>query len=209
MSPRPPEISSSTVHRLSLYLQCLRGLMEEGTLRVSSQELARRFHLSAPQIRKDLAQFGELGIRGVGYEVPPLIEHLEQILGLDRRHRLLVVGMGNLGQALSRYLGFNEGSFQVVAGVDNDPDKVGLDMGTFTVRDSRELAAVVKDSRAEIGVLTVPAESAQGYYDALVAAGIRGVLNFAPARVTTVPEVPLKNVELRVFLEEMAFLIRE
>jgi len=202
------DISPLTVNRLSLYLQCLRRLEEEGMDRVSSQELARRFHLSATQIRKDLAQFGEFGIRGVGYDVGELVAHLTAVLGLDRRHALIVVGMGNLGRALSRYLGFNQASFTVVAGVDKDPEKVGQTVGDFVVRDSRDLAAVVRESGAEIGVLTVPAEAAQANYEALVGAGIRGVLNFAPTRIRPVPEVPLKDVDLRVYLEEMAFLLR-
>lgn len=204
----PSEISPLTVNRLSVYLQCLRRLHEVGVRRVSSKEMARRFHLSATQIRKDLAQFGEFGIRGVGYDVELLLAHLTALLGLRRTHALIVVGMGNLGRALARYLGFNQGSFQVVAGVDKDPAKVGQRMGSLVIRHSRELARVVKESGAEIGVLTVPPEAAQENYDALVAAGVRGVLNFAPARIKTVPEVPLKNVDLRIYLEEMAFFLR-
>jgi redox-sensing transcriptional repressor len=204
----PGDISPLTINRLSVYLQCLRGLREEGERRISSKELARRFHLSATQIRKDLAQFGEFGIRGVGYDVDQLAAHLTALLGLKRQHSLVIVGIGNLGSALALYLGFNTGSFRVVAGVDNDPAKVGRRVGSFAVRHARELAAVMRESGAEIGVLTVPAGVAQENYDALVEAGARGVLNFAPVRIRTVPEVPLKNVDLRIYLEEMAFFLR-
>jgi redox-sensing transcriptional repressor len=206
--PELDEVSPLTLNRLSFYLRCLRHLQEQGAKRISSQELARRYHLSATQIRKDLAQFGEFGIRGVGYEVDVLAEHLNALLGLDRRHALLIVGMGNLGSALARYLGFNYGAFEVVAGVDNNPQVIGRRIGGFTVRPTAELAQVVRDSLAEIGVLAVPAEAAQENYDALADAGIKGVLNFAPVRVKRRAGVPLKNVDLRINLEELAFFLR-
>jgi len=202
------EVSPLTLNRLSFYLRCLRHLQEQEIQRISSQELARRYHLSATQIRKDLAQFGEFGIRGVGYEVNVLAEHLNSLLGLDRRHALVIVGMGNLGSALARYLGFNYGAFQVVAGVDKDPRVIGRTIGGFTVRPTADLAQVVADSGAEIGVLAVPAEAAQENYDALADAGVKGVLNFAPVRVKRRPKVPLKNVDLRINLEELAFFLR-
>jgi redox-sensing transcriptional repressor len=202
------EVSPLTLNRLSFYLRCLRHLQELGIKRVSSQEMAQRYHLSATQIRKDLAQFGEFGIRGVGYEVDELADHLNALLGLDRKHPMIIVGMGNLGSALAQYLGFNYGAFQVVAGVDVDPAKIGRRVEGFTIRPSSELAAVVRDSGAEIGVLAVPAEAAQENYDALADAGIKGVLNFAPVRVKRRPGVPLKNVDLRINLEELAFFLR-
>jgi redox-sensing transcriptional repressor len=204
----PASVSPLTVNRLSLYLQCLRRLQEGGIRRVSSKELAGRFQLSATQIRKDLAHFGEFGIRGVGYDVDQLASRLTSLLGLDRRRGLVIVGVGNLGSALASYLGFNYGSFQVVAGVDNDPAVVGRRVGGLLVRHSRELAQVVRESGADIGVLAVPAEVAQENYDALVEAGVRAVLNFAPARIRPVPAVPLKDVDLRIYLEEMAFYLR-
>lgn len=203
------EVSPLTLNRLSFYLRCLRALQESGIKRVSSQELAQRYHLSATQIRKDLAQFGEFGIRGVGYDVDELADHLSSLLGLDRQHTLVIVGMGNLGNALAQYLGFNYGAFRVVAGVDNDPAKVGREIGGFTIRHTAELAQVVRESGAEIGVLAVPAEAAQENYEALADAGIKGVLNFAPVRVKRRPDALLKNVDLRIFLEELAFSLRE
>jgi len=207
----PASVSPLTLNRLSFYLRCLRRLQEEGEERVSSQMLARRFHLSAAQIRKDLAHFGEFGIRGVGYEVDQLISRLSELLGLERHHRMVIVGMGNLGTALSQYLGFNSGSFRVVAGVDRDPAKVGRRVGGaagFTIAAARDLARTVRDSRAEIGVLCVPADAAQQNYDALVAAGVQGVLNFSPIRLRPVPEVPLKDVDLRIHLEELAYFLK-
>jgi len=207
-SPGAEEVSPLTLNRLSFYLRCLRHLQELGIKRVSSQELAQRYHLSATQIRKDLAQFGEFGIRGVGYEVDELAEHLNELLGLDHEHRMILVGMGNLGTALAQYLGFNYGAFRVVAGVDNDPEKVGRQVGELIVRHTSELVEVVRESGAQIGVLAVPAEAAQENYDALADAGIGGVINFAPVRVRRRPDVPLKNVDLRINLEELAFFLK-
>lgn len=206
--PGSAEISNLTVNRLSLYLSCLRQLQDEGLVRVSSKDLARRFNLSATQIRKDLAQFGEFGIRGVGYDIDRLVAQLTQLLGLEHQRKLVVVGMGNLGSALARYFGFNHGAFRVVAGVDNDARVIGKRIGGFVVRDSRELEAVVAETGAEIGVLAVPAEAAQSNYDALATAGIRGVLNFAPARLRARPNLPIKDVDLRTDLEELAFHLK-
>lgn len=202
------EVSPLTLNRLSFYLRCLRQLQELGVQRVSSQEMAQRFHLSATQIRKDLAQFGEFGIRGVGYDVDGLAEHLNALLGLDRQHKLLIVGMGNLGSALAQYLGFNHGAFRVVAAIDNDPGKIGQVISGFVVHSPDNLATILAESGAEIGVLAVPAESAQENYDRLARAGIKGALNFAPVRVKGTPDVPLKNVDLRINLEELAFFLR-
>lgn len=202
-------VSPLTLNRLSFYLRCLRRLQEEEVKRVSSKELARRFHLSATQIRKDLAQFGEFGIRGVGYEVDPLVQRLSELLGLDRLHRMVIVGMGNLGTALAQYLGFNSGAFRVVAGVDRDPAKIGRRVGDFVIEPVSELPRIVAEQAVEIGALCVPATSAQDRYDALVAAGIQGVINFSPTRVRAVPEAPLKDVDLRIHLEELAYFLRE
>jgi redox-sensing transcriptional repressor len=204
----PEEISPLTLNRLSFYLRCLRQLQEAGLLRVSSQELAQRYHLSATQIRKDLAQFGEFGIRGVGYQITELADHLDALLGLDCDHPMVIVGMGNLGSALARYFGFNHGAFRVVAGIDIDPAKVGQEVAGFRVRPAVELADVIRESGAVIGILTVPAPAAQAYYDALADAGVRGVLNFATVRVKPRPGVPLKNVDLRIHLEELAFFLK-
>jgi redox-sensing transcriptional repressor len=202
-------VSPLTLNRLSFYLRCLRRLQEEEVSRISSKDLAERFHLSATQIRKDLAQFGEFGIRGVGYEVGPLVQRLSELLGLDRLHRLVIVGMGNLGSALAQYLGFNSGAFRVVAGVDRDPDKVGRRVGDIVVEPADDLDRVIAENDVEIGVLCVPAASAQERYDALVAAGIKGVINFSPTRVRAVPEAPLKDVDLRINLEELAYFLGE
>jgi redox-sensing transcriptional repressor len=203
------ELSPLTLNRLSLYLRCLGDLEERGVSRVSSHELARRYHLSAAQIRKDLAQLGEFGIRGVGYDVRHLAARLNTLLGLDRRHPLLIVGMGNLGSALARYPGFNQGCFEVVAGIDNDPQKVGRKIGAITVRSTRDLRRLARETGAEIACLAVPAEAAPENFLALCEAGIKAVLNFAPVRLEPRRGVRVKNVDLRTGLEELAYFLRE
>jgi redox-sensing transcriptional repressor len=196
-----------TVNRLSIYLRSLRQLREQGVAKISSQQLARRFHLSSTQIRKDLAQFGEFGTRGVGYDVAELVEHLAALLGVDRVLRLAIVGMGNLGTALARFPAFNSGSFQVVAGFDNDPAKIGRRIGPVVVRPTSDLGTLAAESGAAIAILAVPAEAAAAAYEALARSGVRAVLNFAPATLPPRPGCRVKNVDLRIHLEELAFFL--
>lgn len=205
--PDPNAVPPVTLNRLSIYLRCLRRLRDQGVRRVSSQHLARQYRLSATQIRKDLTQFGEFGIRGVGYEVDKLCERLAALLGVDRTRSIVVMGMGNLGSALARHVGFNNESFAVVGGFDNDQEKVGSTVGHLKISHISELPAVVESTRAEIGVLTVPAAAAQINYDALAQAGVKAVINFAPVRLTLDPRVQTKNVDLSINLEELGFFL--
>lgn len=201
-------ISELTINRLSVYLRCLQQLEQESVMTVSSQELADRFHLNSAQIRKDLAYFGEFGIRGVGYNVAQLREHLVNILGLNEERRVLVVGAGNLGIALSHFSGFNTGGFRIVAVLDADPHKVGKRIpGGLTVEPASELARIVKERKVHIGVITVPAASAQRVYDQLVEAGVQAVLNFAPTQLKGHNEVKLKSVDLKINLELLSFFL--
>ncbi|MEM7350275.1 MAG: redox-sensing transcriptional repressor Rex [Acidobacteriota bacterium] len=206
--PHRDDISPLALNRISVYLRCTRRLQELGVARISSQEMARRFHLSASQIRKDLAYFGEFGIRGVGYDVASLGERLEKLLGIQHEHPAILVGAGNIGTALALFPGFRSGSFSIQAIFDNDPEKVGSELAGLTIRPSHELAAGVTETRAEIAILTVPAEAAQQNYDALVAAGIKAVLNFAPVQLALDPGVRVKTVDLTIFMEELAFYLQ-
>lgn len=205
--PSPP-VSSLTLNRLSIYLRCLRRLRDEGLATVSSLDLADRFHLSASQIRKDLAQFGEFGTRGVGYDVSQLSDRLHVLLGLDRTHSILLIGAGNLGSALARFLSFDDRSFRVVAAIDNDPEKIGTNIGEVPVHGPEDLDQVVIETGAEIAVLAVPTEAAQEIYDRVIAAGIKAILNFAPVRLARDPEIPTKAVDLRIFLEELGYQLQ-
>jgi redox-sensing transcriptional repressor len=201
-------ISELTINRLSVYLRCLQALEHEGTMTISSQELADRFHLNSAQIRKDLAYFGEFGIRGVGYNVAQLKEHLVNILGLNEERRVLVIGAGNLGIALSHYSGFNTGGFRIVALLDSDPAKVGKRVpGGLIVESASDMVRIVKERKVHIGVITVPAAAAQRLFDDMVAAGVQAVLNFAPAQLKGHPEVKLKSVDLKINLELLSFFL--
>lgn len=199
------DVPSLALHRLSTYLRCLRLLEAEGTLRISSQQLARRFHLSAPKIRKDLARFGDFGIRGVGYDVPELLARIETVLGLTRERLVILVGAGNLGRALIGFPGLRSATFRIAAVFDVDPEKVGQRVGDLTVGDSAEMPSTVARLGAQLAILAVPPEAAQENYDLLVEAGIRGVLNFAPIRLVADPRARVRSVDLVVFLEELSF----
>lgn len=205
--PEPSEFSPLTVNRLSVYLRCLERLRAQGVERISSQELGRRFGLSPALFRKDLAQFGVSGIRGVGYEVDCLADGLARRLGLDRPSRMVILGAGNLGRALARYFA-DDSTFHAVALVDVDPKKVGNRIGGTVVEPLERLGEIVERRRVEIGVLTVPAAAAQESYDRLIEAGVGAVLNFAPRQLRSRPDVPTKNVDLRVFFEELGFYLR-
>lgn len=191
-----------------MYLRSLRQLQDQGVQRISSKELAARFHLSAALIRKDLAQFGEFGIRGLGYEVAPLIARLRTILGLDKEHRIAVVGMGRLGGALARYLLLNEGAFRIVAAFDSDRRKVGSKIGSVRIHHVSDVHRVIPETGAKMALLTLPSKVAQETCDALTAAGIRAVLNFSPTVLEVEPEISAKSVDVRVHLEELAFFLQ-
>jgi len=201
-------ISELTISRLSIYLRCVDQLVELGVETVSSQELAKRFNLNSAQIRKDLAYFGEFGVRGVGYNVRELRQYIVEILGLDREHRIVIVGAGNLGYALGHYSGFSTGNFLVVAVLDSDPTRIGdATPSGLLVEDQERLTEIVAQRRVEIGVITTPANAAQRVCDQMVAAGLRTILNFAPIRVRAPENVLAKTVDLKVHLEELSFFL--
>jgi len=202
------QVSELTTARVSVYLRCLDDLDAEGVKTTSSRQLAERFHLNADQIRKDLANFGELGVRGVGYYVKDLRRHLRQILGLDRQVKVVIIGAGNLGLALADYPGFREDSFDIVSLFDVARDKVGqYSRGGVFIRHMRDLAKVVARDRVDIAMIAVPSGSAQHVVDQAVAAGVRAVLNFAPAPLAVPDGVKLKSVDLSVSLESLSFFL--
>jgi redox-sensing transcriptional repressor len=202
---RLPRIPEMTVRRLSVYFRCLAQLEEDGVKTISSQELATRFHLNSAQVRKDLAYFGEFGIRGIGYDTTHLRAEIQRILGLDREWRVVLVGFGNLGSALFHYRGFARQGFRIAAIVDDDPAKVGRAVNGLAIQALAELPRVVKAQTIQIGVVAVPAEAAQTVVDRLVAAGVRAILNFAPSRVKVPRDVRLQNVDLSIELENLSF----
>lgn len=203
------KISELTTNRLSVYLRCLNLLAAAGIKTISSQALADQFNLNSAQIRKDLAYFGEFGVRGVGYAVNELRRHITQILGLDSAHRVGIVGAGNLGTALANYNGFTASNFTVVALFDNDRGKIGAPLGDarVMVHDVRRLARVVRDERIDVAVIAVPARVAQRVLNQVMSAGIKAVLNFAPVRLHARLGVKVKTVDLTISLESLSYFL--
>jgi redox-sensing transcriptional repressor len=204
--PTADQASELTTGRLSIYLRCLDHLAASGVRTVSSQSLAGQFRLNAAQIRKDLAWFGEFGVRGVGYSVAGLAAHLRQILGVAEPINVAVIGAGNLGQALADYPGFPRHGFLPVALFDRAAAKVGTtSRGGVPIFHVRRLPAVVRRDAIRIAMIAVPAAAAQQAAGLAVDAGIRAILNFAPGSVTVPAGVKVKNVDLTISLEGLAF----
>lgn len=202
------QISELTTARLSVYLRCLDVLDASGVKTVSSQDLAAGFHLNAAQIRKDLAFFGEFGVRGVGYYVKDLHRHLRQILGLDRTVKVVIMGAGNLGLALADYPGFRHEGFDIVALFDSAREKVGqYSRSGVMIRGLKDLDRLIEREQVDIAVIAVPAEAAQEVADLVTAAGVRAILNFSPGTLRVAPHVKLKAVDLTVSLESLSFFL--
>ena len=203
------KISELTTNRLSVYLRCLNVLADAGVQTVSSKTLAEQFRLNPAQIRKDLAYFGEFGTRGVGYTVNDLRSHITNILGLDTAHRVGIVGAGHLGTALANYNGFTGSNFAVVALFDNDRERIGQTVGDAQIKiyDVRHVARVVRAEGIDVAVIAVPARAAQRVLNQVMSAGVKAVLNFAPARLEKRADVKLKTVDLTVSLETLSYFL--
>jgi redox-sensing transcriptional repressor len=204
------KISELTTSRLSLYLRCLDELASEGVERISSKAMAEQFALNSAQIRKDLAYFGEFGVRGVGYSINDLRRQLRQILGLNVNRKVAIVGAGNLGLALATYGGFNVNGFHIVGIFDNDPKKIGLATRSgLTIQDANTLRTAIKNQLVEIVVLAVPALIAEQVFEDVTSAGVRAVLNFAPVRLQPRAGVKIKNVDFSISLESLSYYLAQ
>ena len=202
------QISELTAGRLSVYLRCLNALDAAGVKSISSKALAEQFHVNAAQIRKDLAYFGEFGVRGVGYYVRELKRQLKTILGLDRSVKVAILGAGNLGLALADYPGFRQEGFSIVALFDTERSKIGhRSRGGVRIHDVGEFRKLVKQETIDIAVIAVPADSAQDVVNTAVQAGIRAILNFSPGTLKVPPDVKMKNVDLTMSLESLSFFL--
>ena len=203
------KISELTTNRLSVYLRCLNILAAAGIKTISSQALADQFSLNSAQIRKDLAYFGEFGVRGVGYFVEDLRRHITEILGLDRPHRVGIIGAGRLGTALANYKGFSKSNFTVVALFDNDQEKIGRRIGEdeVSVHDVKKMARVVRELGVDVAVITVPARAAQRVLNQVMAAGVKAILNFAPVHLRARLDVKVKTVDLTTSLESLSYFL--
>jgi redox-sensing transcriptional repressor len=200
--------SRASVGRLSLYLRRLESLLRDGTTKVSSSLLGEALGVTDAQVRKDLAYLGNLGHPGIGYAAPELVAAIRRVLGIDRERRVALVGVGNLARALLHYHGFVERGFRIVALFDADSAKIGQRVDDLEIHAPNRMPEVIAAQQVELGVLCVPAEAAQAVAEELVAAGVRGLLNFAP-RVVRVPSgVSVVAVDLTVQLEQLAFLVQ-
>ena len=202
-------ISETTVRRLSLYLRILEEVERGGTDTISSEELAERAATTAAQVRKDLSLFGSFGKRGLGYAVPQLAAELREILGLDRAWRVALVGAGRIGSALFEYPGFRRRGFEIVAVLDADPGKQGTRWGGIPVQDIADLERVLASERVDIVILAVPAEAVPDVSARVVAAGVKGILNFAPMQLRVPPDVAVKDVNMVMELEALSFALSQ
>ena len=202
------QVSEWTTNRLSLYLRLLNELDANGVKTVSSKELAAQFDLNAALIRRDLSNFGALGVRGLGYVVRDLKRQLRQILGLDRRLKVAIIGAGSLGLALADYPGFRQEGFRIVALFDTLREKMGRrSRSGVRIYNIKDLERVARREAITIAVIAVPASSAQAVVNAVVAVGIKAILNFSPEALRVPTGVKLKSVDLTVSLESLSFCL--
>jgi redox-sensing transcriptional repressor len=206
------KVPEATIQRLSRYSRCLEEMEGEGEKVVSSAQLANKCLVNAAQVRKDLAYFGEFGIRGVGYYVKDLFNDIKRILGLNKEWKMAVIGVGNLGSALLSYKDFLKQNYKIVAAFDIDPPKVigrvseKLGKPVEVIHISR-IKEVVKDRKIEIALITTPASEAQSVANLLVEAEVRGILNFAPAQITVPDGYVVKDVFFTTILDNLAYLL--
>lgn len=201
------KISESTIKRLSLYFRALSLLEKEGVETISSKELARLEKLTPAQVRKDLSFFGSFGTRGLGYLVPELKQRMAEILGVNRVWNVAMIGVGNIGSALVSYKEFQKQGFIIKLIFDNDQRKIGSNHKGLIVSDIREMPRLLREHHIEIVILAAPAIVAQYVVDEVVAAGIKGILNFAPINLHVPPDVYLRNENMAMELEYLSFAL--
>jgi redox-sensing transcriptional repressor len=204
-TPAFRNIPEATVARLPLYLRALATLSEQGLSICSSNDLATAAGVNPAKLRKDLSYLGSYGTRGVGYDIEFLRYHVARALGQTQDWDVIIVGVGRLGSALCAYNGFSSRGIRIAALVDNDPAKVGTTIGGLTVAPMSELGALVREHHVAIAVIATPGAAAQEAADALVAAGITSILNFAPAIVSVPDSVTVRKVDLSIELQILAY----
>jgi redox-sensing transcriptional repressor len=202
---KKPSIPKVVSKRLSFYLRELEFLMMMNTTTISSQQLSARLGLTSSQVRKDLAHFGQFGYPGLGYNVETLVKRIKKILGRDKVWPVVLVGCGNLGRALVHYKGFQESGFHITAAFDNAQHKIGKRIGNLVIHSKNELAGIIEKKKAMLGILAVPSAAAQGVTDKLVAAGIKGILNFSHITIKVPKGVNYVCVDLAVQMEHLIF----
>lgn len=205
---RETKIPNATIERIALYVRPLERLLEEGADVVSSRKLALLCRVRSAQVRKDLSFFGEFGVRGVGYDVRDLIREIQRILGTDRKWRLAIVGLGNMGKALAQDPGFNSRSHRIVAAFDSDPEKIGAEvLPGMAVRPASSIVEACRMEEVHLGVIAVPASQAQSVADKLFEAGVKAILNFSPFQVRKPECCHVENVDFTVSLDNLAYFL--
>ncbi len=205
MAERARRIPEATVARLPVYLRSLVEVAADQTNTISSERLADLAGVNAAKVRKDLSYLGSYGTRGVGYDVEYLLFQMSRALGLTQDWPVVIVGIGNLGQALANYGGFTSRGFPIAALVDADPAKVGDAVNGVAIRHLDDLPEIAREHGIAIGIIATPAAAAQGVADRLLAAGIRSILNFAPAVIAVPDEALLRKVDLATELQILSF----
>lgn len=200
-------VPKAVVSRLSLYLRELQQLVRDGHQTTSSSHLGNLLGFTDAQVRKDLAYFGHFGYPGIGYRCDELIGAIRKIMGTDRNWPVAMVGVGNLGRALLGYKGFGQQNFKIVAAFDIDPAKAGQSIDGVPVYALDQLAEIVRQENIKLGMIVVPSAAAQPVADKLVAAGISGIVNFAPVTILLPPTVSLVGVDLAMELEQLSFAV--
>jgi redox-sensing transcriptional repressor len=203
------DIPDIVIGRLPLYLRALSRLTLEGAKITSSHELGKRLGISSAQIRKDLSHFGEFGKQGTGYQVDYLTEQLRQILKVDKEWRVALVGVGDLGRALAHYNGFRDRGFRITMLFDNDPAKVSTMLDGFQIYDVAQMKDLIRRHGITLAMIAVPAEAAQKVADALVAAGVRGLLNYAPINLAVPEGVKVQYIDPVVHLQRITYYVEE
>jgi redox-sensing transcriptional repressor len=204
-----PVIPRKTIYRLSIYLRCLARLRENGIGTVSSEALAQAAAVKPTQLRKDLAYFGTFGTRGLGYDVADLSKKIADELGTSRLQPVILVGVGHLGLALLSYRGFGKEGFEIVAAFDADPRRQRDKKVRQPILGMNKLPDFIRENSVKMSILTVPAAAAQEVANQLVAAGVVGILNFAPIPLSVPEEVMVSNVNLAIELENLSYFIQE
>jgi redox-sensing transcriptional repressor len=203
----PRDVPTVVVSRLSLYLRELQHAVRAGRATISSSQLGKLLGFTDAQVRKDLAYFGHFGHPGIGYRCDELISEIRRILGTDRQWTVTIVGVGNMGRALLRYKRFAAQGFRIVAAFDLDPHVVGTQIEGIPVYDLSRLSQIVRQQKIQLGMIAVPAAQAQQVADQLVAAGVVGIVNFAPVTLSLPERIGLVGVDLTTELEQLAFSV--
>jgi len=200
-------VPNIVVGRLPLYLRTLQLMSQEGRRVTSSQELGERLGISAAQIRKDLSQFGEFGKQGTGYNIDFLTDQLRQILRVNKVWDVAVIGIGDVGHALAYYQGFSNRGFRIVLLFDNDPQKIGTNVGGFTIQNIANLVSMIREARVQIAMLSVPVDHAQQVTNLLVEAGVKSILNYAPINISIPASVHVQYIDPVLHLQRMTYYL--